>query len=88
MKQTLTTLHTIPQTDSVRVSHSGDSMSNTELHAIQPARQLPAVHYNTEIPETLLRPNDSIFLPDIDTSEYLLLCYDSTFAAYEDVPVR
>ena len=68
MKQTLTTLHTTPQTDSVRVSHSGDSMSNAELHAIQPARQLPAVHYNTEIPETLLRPNDSIFLPDIDTS--------------------
>ena len=88
MKQTVTILQTTPQTDSVRVSHSGDSMSNTELHAVQPARQLPAVHYNTEIPETLLRPNDSIFLPDIDTSEYLLLCYDSTFAAYEDVPVR
>ncbi len=88
MKQTVTTLQIPPQTDSVRTAPGGDSASHAEGHAVQPAPQMPAVHYNTEIPEILLRPNDSIFLPDIDTSEYLLCCYDTVFAPYEDVPVK
>lgn len=45
------------------------------------------VHYNTVIPETLVRPHDSIFNPTIDTTEYLLMCNDSLFAAYSEKPV-
>jgi hypothetical protein len=46
------------------------------------------IHYNTEVPETLLRPHDSVFSPVFDTSDYLLLCNDSVFAPYSELSVR
>ena len=46
------------------------------------------ISHNTVIPETLIRPHDTIFQPNIDTTEYLLLCNDSVFAQYDSLPTR
>lgn len=44
--------------------------------------------FDTVIPVTLLRPSDSVAAPDADTSNAILMCYDSVFAPYADMPVK
>lgn len=57
--------------------------------AQQPAtRTHTAASVSYDIPQTLLRPHDSVFNPTVDTTEYLLLCNDSVFGCYDTLPIR
>ena len=49
---------------------------------------IPQPHFDTAIPATLLRPHDTIFHPVVDSDDYVLMCYDSTFAPYKDLRVQ
>lgn len=88
MKQIDTVVQQTPKTDSARAMHNGDSLKQTQRLTVQSAQQQAAAYRNTEIPVTLLRPHDSIFHPTIDTTDYLLLCNDSVFAPYKDLPTQ
>ena len=88
MKQIDTVTLSTPKTDSVHTQHNGDSLKQTPSHSVQSTLYQVTAYSNTEIPETLLRPHDSIFHPNIDTTDYILLCNDSVFAPYKDQPIH
>ncbi len=87
MKQVDTTFRQSQQPDTAITSNHGDTSHQPIPHATNAAPHHIQEHFNTVIPETLLRPNDSIFQPQVDTTDYILLCNDSAFAPYKDLPI-
>ena len=55
---------------------------------VHTATTIPQPHFDTAIPATLLRPHDTVFHPVVDSDDYVLMCYDSTFAPYKDLEVQ
>lgn len=70
-----------PDTTATTAPHTADS-AHVAATPQQPAATAPQHLYNTDIPTTLLRPDDTVFNPTPDTAQYLLLCNDSLFAPY------
>lgn len=79
------TLIAVPATT---VNEAAHHQADTHHQAPAPRAVTNTIRYNTVVPETLLRPHDSIFNPTIDTTEYLMLCNDSLFAKYEGLAPR
>lgn len=87
MAQTALHIISVQQPDTTAsTAHSVDTAQ--AVKAIRPKVYNEVEHYSTVIPETLIRPHDSIFQPKVDTAQFLTMCNDSLLAPYSENPVQ